>query len=558
MIGTFGIKEAAAAEAAEEGEAGFQLLVVNFAGTTVTLDGCLVSDTIDAVAGAFATKLDLPKRIVRLMLEGTQLDAEGTLAHYQITAGCQLHALLRLRGGVPPGDDQREAAAGGGGPAPKKRTRKPAAAGSRSAVGGSGSANSDGGASGSKRARAGPPTKLKSVLDHSKEHGSGRWRGQDVSSEDESLSDVHVAAEEPVAAADEAAEEEVGEDDFEVGKRMHAQGEPVPSTATQRKCEGHRAAETMAGAEAEMATFEGLDGAKTQIRRTLFSAIDRLQYHKPISILQDTSHNYNMFITGNSGVGKSDLVKLVVYPALKKLGVLTGELVMVSVADLKRNGLNEKMGEARGGMLFCDEAYGATKCGALTTEIVNKFPKQGGPIMLVVVGYKKEMGEWRRTNSGLAARFEHFIDIRDYSAEELVRIGTRFVEENKEESFKLGGDARGELQKAAEHVTKISPGTSPANADAIRCVMKEAIVNFRVRRQNSRHGRSILRELTTADIEAGLEKLKTKADALASSSCGGEVYSTFVRICRPHTSYPHATRIRSSITNSNTIWHRRR
>ena len=208
MIGTFGIKEAAAAEAAEEGEAGFQLLVVNFAGTTVTLDGCLVSDTIDAVAGAFATKLDLPKwMIVRLMLEGTQLDAEYTLAHYQITAGCQLHALLRLRGGVPPGDDQREAAAGGGGPAPKKRTQKHAAAGSRSVVGGSGSANSDGGASGSKRARAGPPTKLKSVLDHSKEHGSGRWRGQDVSSEDESPSDGRVAAaaeaaEEPAAAAD--------------------------------------------------------------------------------------------------------------------------------------------------------------------------------------------------------------------------------------------------------------------------------------------------------------------------------------------------------------------
>ena len=100
MIGTFGIKEAAAAEAAEEGEAGFQLLVVNFAGTTVTLDGCLVSDTIDAVAGALATKLDLPKRIVRLMLEGTQLDAEGTLAHYQITAGCRLHALPRLPGGM--------------------------------------------------------------------------------------------------------------------------------------------------------------------------------------------------------------------------------------------------------------------------------------------------------------------------------------------------------------------------------------------------------------------------------------------------------------------------
>ena len=134
MIGTFGIKEAAAAEAAEEGEAGFQLLVVNFAGTTVTLDGCLVSDTIDAVAGAFATKLDLPKRIVRLMLEGTQLDAEGTLAHYQITAGCQLHALLRLRGGVPPGDDQREAAARRPRSAPRSTPRRARGASSAAAA----------------------------------------------------------------------------------------------------------------------------------------------------------------------------------------------------------------------------------------------------------------------------------------------------------------------------------------------------------------------------------------------------------------------------------------
>ena len=129
MIGTFGIKEAAAAEAAEEGEAGFQLLVVNFAGTTVTLDGCLVSDTIDAVAGAFATKLDLPKPIVRLMLEGTQLDAEYTLAHYQIAAGCQLHALPRLRGG--------------GGPS-RKRARRGQAPGGR---GGGGTSSADGGES---------------------------------------------------------------------------------------------------------------------------------------------------------------------------------------------------------------------------------------------------------------------------------------------------------------------------------------------------------------------------------------------------------------------------
>mmetsp|Transcript_14711 Transcript_14711/g.36535 ORF Transcript_14711/g.36535 Transcript_14711/m.36535 type:complete len:486 (+) Transcript_14711:762-2219(+) len=81
--------------------AGFQLLIVNFAGITITLDGVAATDTIDAVAGAFATKLDLPKWCVRLLFEGSQLDAEYTLAYYQIAAGSKLHALPRLRGGMP-------------------------------------------------------------------------------------------------------------------------------------------------------------------------------------------------------------------------------------------------------------------------------------------------------------------------------------------------------------------------------------------------------------------------------------------------------------------------
>lgn len=57
-------------------------------------------DTVDAIAGAFATKLDLPKCTVRLVFEGTQLEAEETLAFYQVFGGATLHALPRLRGGM--------------------------------------------------------------------------------------------------------------------------------------------------------------------------------------------------------------------------------------------------------------------------------------------------------------------------------------------------------------------------------------------------------------------------------------------------------------------------
>ena len=188
---------------------GFQLLVVNFAGTTVTLDGCLVSDTIDAVAGAFATKLDLPKRIVRLMLEGTQLDAEGTLAHYQITAGCQLHALPRLPGGV--------ATRGGGS---KKR-----AADDGAAAGGAGSKRRAAGAPGPSGSTAEEAQREDALIPSDADDDSAEdaaapapaarkarqltltraWAGR--GSDDESPSDGRVAAaaeaaaEEPAAAA---------------------------------------------------------------------------------------------------------------------------------------------------------------------------------------------------------------------------------------------------------------------------------------------------------------------------------------------------------------------
>ena len=259
MIGTFGIKEAAAAEAAEEGEAGFQLLVVNFAGTTVTLDGCLISDTIDAVAGAFATKLNLPERIVRLMLEGTQLDAEYTLAHYQITAGCQLHALPRLRGGVGVaagggGSKKRAAddgaAAGGGGPAPKKRTRKHAAAaaasgpsaGSRS-VGGSGS-----GSKGQQTLTA--------------------WAGR--RSDDGSPSDGREAA------AAEAAEREAAE--REAVEREAAEREAVECEAVECEAAADEAAADEAAAD-EAAADEGITPEEGLV--ALRGAVDLFPKSKP-------------------------------------------------------------------------------------------------------------------------------------------------------------------------------------------------------------------------------------------------------------------------------------
>ena len=324
-------------------------------------------------------------------------------------------------------------------------------------------------------------------------------------------------------------------EDFQHGKDLYKNCEPAQrgdlngyissDYAKPRVREGYMAAAALAAAETMMAEYEGMEKVKEKVRSMLLSAIDKLQYGgNPISICSGTSANYNSIIMGNSGVGKSNLVEKVLYPALKQLGVLTGELVKVSAADLKGKGLNAKKKEAEGGMLFFDEGYAATNCRALTIEIVNGFGKEHGTIMLVVAGYKKEMGEWLNTNQGLQARFKHHFVINDYSAEELVNIGRRFVEENENEgeTFELADDAGGALEEAADHVTKISPGTSPANADAIRAILQHAIDSFRTRRQRSRGGDSVA--LTATDIEAGLKEVKANAGATsgAGSSSGAD------------------------------------
>jgi len=200
----------------------------------------------------------------------------------------------------------------------------------------------------------------------------------------------------------------------------------------------------------------------------------------------------------------------------EKIGVLTGKLVKVSKEDLKGKGYAAKQKEAKFGMLLVDEAYALTGCESVTNEFVNKIHKERSSVMMVVVGYQQEMSIWLRSNQGLQARFEHTIVISDYSAEELVCIGTRYC---GAQGFELTGDGvDSALKEAVGVVVDLPPGTSPANADAIERVIRSATNNFRSRRQQSGRANSMAQELTAADIKAGVTKLLSDRHAVGSSS----------------------------------------
>jgi hypothetical protein len=84
--------------------------------------------------------------------------------------------------------------------------------------------------------------------------------------------------------------------------------------------------------------------------------------------------------------------------------------------------VEEKMSEARGGILFVDEAYGVTGsnygqeaidtlCGMLTLD-----DYADGKTIVIMGGYKKDMYEMMEENEGLKSRFSATVEFENWSA----------------------------------------------------------------------------------------------------------------------------------------------
>ena len=108
------------------------------------------------------------------------------------------------------------------------------------------------------------------------------------------------------------------------------------------------------------------------------------------------------------------------------------------------------MEEAKGGVLFIDEAY------ALTSKSENDFGFEAvdtvlkamednrDDLVVIVAGYIDLMEEFVDSNPGLRSRFNKYIHFDDYTAEEMTGI---FDLQCKKSCYTLTGDAQAELKE---------------------------------------------------------------------------------------------------------------
>ena len=173
---------------------------------------------------------------------------------------------------------------------------------------------------------------------------------------------------------------------------------------------------------------------------------------------------YHMVFTGNPGTGKTTVARLVAQ-IYQELGLLSkGHLVEVDRAGLVAGyvgqtamKVKEVVERSLGGVLFIDEAYSLSNKndandfgGEAIDTLVKMMEDHRDDLVVIVAGYKDEMSEFLKANTGLISRFNKFVDFKDYTNEELMEILEQFAEKS---GVELADEAKKEIRSVLESMS---------------------------------------------------------------------------------------------------------
>lgn len=172
----------------------------------------------------------------------------------------------------------------------------------------------------------------------------------------------------------------------------------------------------------------GLDVVKKQINNIIASDIVEKERskHKGNDYQSISSH---MIFAGNPGSAKTTVAKLFAGIAKEKGILKSGAFVEYGGMDfcLVEN-IRDAFVEARGGVLFIDEAYSLVRDDLVTT-LIQEMENHRDNVIVILAGYDDRMRCFLERNEGLKSRIPHWVDFPDYSTDELTEIFKYMINE---------------------------------------------------------------------------------------------------------------------------------
>ncbi len=181
----------------------------------------------------------------------------------------------------------------------------------------------------------------------------------------------------------------------------------------------------------------------TEVKRIIDQIIAAHKVQKmrtEVGLPKETSA-LHMIFSGNPGSAKTTVARLLA-EILKKEGVLeSGAFVECGRSDLVGRfvgwtapQVKKKFRQARGGVLFIDEAYALVEKEGLYGDeaintIVQEMENNRDNVIVIFAGYRDRMEDFLAKNEGLRSRIAFHVDFPDYDADELTGILTLMAKE---------------------------------------------------------------------------------------------------------------------------------
>ena len=197
----------------------------------------------------------------------------------------------------------------------------------------------------------------------------------------------------------------------------------------------------------DLDSYIGMDEVKSAVKEMAYSVQNAMQRAER-GLGGQEKMSMHIILTGNPGTGKTTIARKL-GEILAAIGYLdSGHVVEVDRAKMVSpyQGETPKVvdalcDKAKGGILFVDEAYTLAPLSAsgdrdnqgaqALEKLMKRMEDDRGQFIVIAAGYRTEMENLFRVNPGFRSRFNYFLDIKDYSPEQLFEIMQVFAKSKK-------------------------------------------------------------------------------------------------------------------------------